>query len=212
MPDERDGLRERKKRQTRRLIAETALRLFAERGFDGVTVAEIAREAEVSEKTVFNYFPTKESLVYDDEDHLSGVLVAAVRHRLPGESALAAYAAALLENLTQLARRPQREHVARVARIAASPALRGREERLFARHCDALVALLAEETHAEPSSVEPLAVAGALVAFRRAILSAARANALARQSSIRSAALRSDAERALALLSGGLASYATRTR
>ena len=58
------GLRERKKQQTRELIAETARRLFAERGFEQVSVAEIARTADVSEKTVFNYFPTKEDLVY----------------------------------------------------------------------------------------------------------------------------------------------------
>src|SRR4051812_23242438 len=58
------GLRERKKEQTRQLIAETARRLFGERGFERVTVAEVARAAEVSEQTVFNYFPTKEDLVY----------------------------------------------------------------------------------------------------------------------------------------------------
>lgn len=57
------GLRERKKQRTRELIAETARRLFSARGFDRVTVAEIARAAEVSEQTVFNYFPTKEDLV-----------------------------------------------------------------------------------------------------------------------------------------------------
>ncbi len=206
MPGEGEGLRERKKRQTRRLIADTALRLFAERGFEGVTVAEIAREAEVSEKTVFNYFPTKEALVYEDEDRLSGVLLAAVRERLPGESALAAYAASLSANLPPLPRRA----VARRARIAASPALRGREERLFACHCDALAALLADETGTQPTDVEPLAVAGALVAFRRAILQAARANALAGAPRARPTALREDLERALAILRDGLASYAIR--
>ena len=58
------GLRERKKTQTRELISDTARDLFAESGFDRVTVAEIARRADVSEATVFNYFPTKEDLFY----------------------------------------------------------------------------------------------------------------------------------------------------
>ena len=58
------GLRQRKKQQTRQLIADTAWRLFADRGFERVTVAEIAREAQVAVATVFNYFPTKEDLFF----------------------------------------------------------------------------------------------------------------------------------------------------
>jgi len=58
-----EGLRERKKRQTREAIAQAAMALFVEHGFDAVTVADVARAADVSEKTVFNYFPAKEDLV-----------------------------------------------------------------------------------------------------------------------------------------------------
>src|SRR5437899_8340188 len=85
------GLRELKKEQTRQLIADTAWRLFADRGFDGVTVAEIAREAEVAEQTVFNYFPTKEDLFYFRLEAFEEELLSAIREREPTESALAAF-------------------------------------------------------------------------------------------------------------------------
>ncbi|SRR5713101_2451881 len=61
------GLRERKKALTRQLIADTAARLFAERGYENVAVSDVAREADVAEQTVYNYFPTKEQLVTDRE-------------------------------------------------------------------------------------------------------------------------------------------------
>src|SRR5215216_6933916 len=82
------GLRERKKQRTRQLIAETARRLFTERGFERVTVAEIARVAEVSEQTVFNYFPRKEDLVYWRLESFEDELLAAIRERAEGEPAL----------------------------------------------------------------------------------------------------------------------------
>src|SRR3954469_2117860 len=85
------GLRERKKEATRRLIAETARRLFAERGFDAVTVAEVARAADVAEKTVFNYFPTKEDLFYSNMEAFEERLLAAIRERPQGETVLEAF-------------------------------------------------------------------------------------------------------------------------
>ena len=73
------GLRERKKERTRQLIADTAKRLFAERGFEAVTVGEIARAAEVAEATVYNYFPTKEDLVYWRFESFEERLLEAIR-------------------------------------------------------------------------------------------------------------------------------------
>src|SRR3954470_11940226 len=85
------GLRERKKEATRRLIAQTARRLFAERGFDAVTVAQVARAADVAEKTVFNYFPTKEDLFYANMEAFEERLLAAIRERPAGETVLEAF-------------------------------------------------------------------------------------------------------------------------
>ena len=73
-----NGLRERKKAETRQAISDTATRLFEARGFEAVTVAEIAAAANVSAKTVFNYFPAKEDLFFDAEDTVRDALVAAV--------------------------------------------------------------------------------------------------------------------------------------
>ena len=89
--DDQPGLRERKKQQTWGLIAQTARRLFQEHGFDAVTVADIARAADISRKTVFNYFPTKEDLFYSGLEFFEARLLEAIRQRKPGESILAAF-------------------------------------------------------------------------------------------------------------------------
>ena len=84
------GLRERKKARTRRVIADAAARLFAEHGFEHVTVDQVAIAADVAKKTVFNYFPTKEDLVFDRAEVIIASLADAVAARAPGESLLAA--------------------------------------------------------------------------------------------------------------------------
>src|SRR4029450_10173735 len=91
------GLRERKKLQTRQLIAETARRLFAERGFESVTVADVARAADVSEATVFNYFPPRENLFYSGLEAFEEELLTAIRERDSGESVLTAFGRFVLE-------------------------------------------------------------------------------------------------------------------
>src|SRR6516165_419657 len=79
------GLRERKKRETRRLLSEVATRLFAERGFENVKVTEIADASNVSEKTVFNYFETKEDLILEGRVEVEADLLRSVRERESGE-------------------------------------------------------------------------------------------------------------------------------
>lgn len=85
-----EGLRERKKQQMRQRIAGIAARLFAERGFERVSMTEIASAAEVSEQTVYNYFPTKTHLLLDLDESLRADLHAAIVDRPAGVSVPAA--------------------------------------------------------------------------------------------------------------------------
>src|SRR5260370_2910183 len=147
------GLRERKKLRTRQLIAETARRLFAESGFDAVPVAAVARAAEVSEATVFNYFPTKEDLVFQGMEVFEADLLAAVRGRPAGEPIVAAF--------TRFVRQPRgflaaqdpdaARYLTQISRmIAASPALQAREREILARYTTSLANLLREGTRVGP--------------------------------------------------------------
>src|SRR5690348_1915456 len=90
-----EGLRERKKRQLRQKLTDTATAMFLERGFEAVRVAEVAAACDVSEKTVFNYFPTKESLVFDREEEQTERLRDALRDRGDGVSIVDSVLAAL---------------------------------------------------------------------------------------------------------------------
>jgi len=96
------GLRERKKERTRRHIADTAARLFAERGYEQVAVTDVARAAEVAEQTVYNYFPTKEHLVTDREGQIQDRLCELIRSRPPGITAAAAIRAFVLTTVADI--------------------------------------------------------------------------------------------------------------
>ena len=102
------GRRERKKAATRAAILDAATTLFLERGFDGVSVREIADKADVSPKTVFTHFPQKEALVFSDEDERHERLVAAVRDRAPGSSISDALKARYLAEIAAMRTGPQR--------------------------------------------------------------------------------------------------------
>jgi AcrR family transcriptional regulator len=206
------GLRERKKEQTRRLIAETARRLFSERGFERVTVAEIARVAEVSEQTVFNYFPTKEDLVYWRLQSFEEELLATIREREPGEPALAAFRRFLLAERGLLGKYdPQaREELAALTRmITESPALLAREQQIFAGYTASLAALLAEETGADAADLRSWVAANAMMGVHRALVHHARQRIVEGLRHPRLAAeVRARAEEALVLLDEGLERYA----
>src|SRR5690349_3382616 len=171
------GLRERKKQQTRELIAGTARRLFAERGFERVSVAEIARTADVSEKTVFNYFPTKEDLVYWRLESFEEELLDTLRERAAGESLLEAFGRFVRKPRGMLGRYdPEtQERLAAVSRmIASSPSLLAREQQIFAGYTRSLAALIAEETGASTDDVEPWVAANAMMGVHRRLVDFAR--------------------------------------
>jgi AcrR family transcriptional regulator len=201
------GLRERKKQQTRQLILDIAARLFVERGFDGVTVTEIARAAELSEMTVFNYFPTKEDLVFGRMEFFEEQLLAAVEQRAPQESALAAFGRTVLASADQLSARS--DMIAKAAMlIQASPALQAREREITTRYTTRLAAIFTAETGSANDDIEAWTAASALMALHRGLVEHVRNAVLAGR---RDAQLTQDAvaqaSRALARLESGLAGY-----
>ncbi|MET0769435.1 MAG: TetR/AcrR family transcriptional regulator [Solirubrobacteraceae bacterium] len=196
------GLRERKKQQTRQLIAEIARRRFAEDGFERVTVAEIAREAQVSEKTVFNYFPTKEDLVYWRLESFEQELLGTIRERGEGESVLDAFGRFVRAPRGMLGEVDEetREQLAALTRtIAASPALLARERQIFEGYTRSLAELIPGE------GIEPWVTANALMGVHRALVDFARRRVLegARHPELADE-IRVEADRALALLERGL--------
>jgi AcrR family transcriptional regulator len=211
------GLRELKKEQTRQLIADTAWRLFADRGFDRVSVAEIAREAQVAEATVFNYFPSKEDLFYYRLEAFGAQLTDAISGRDPGEPVLAAFRRYLLLEGGLLAQveTGDSEALTRLRTvnrmIDASPALLAREQRAFTRNADSLAALLAAETGAPADDIRPQVVANALMGVHRAIIDYVRRRVLADDEPARLAAdVRELTDAAFTLLGHGLRDYAAR--
>jgi AcrR family transcriptional regulator len=199
-------LRERKKQQTRQHIAETARRLFSERSFERVTVAEVARDAEVSEQTVFNYFPTKEDLVYWRLGSFEDELLATIRDREPGESVLAAFRRFLLaqRGLMGDVTPEAREQLASITRmIGESPALQAREQQIFAGYTRSLAELIAGEDGDD--GIEPWVAANALTGVHRALIAFARRRIVegARHPRL-GREVREQAEQAFALLERGL--------
>ena len=208
------GLRERKKAATRELIAETARRLFGERGFERVSVAEIARVADVSEKTVFNYFPTKEDLVYWRLESFEEELLETIRGRAAGESVLAAFGRFVRAPRGMLGRpdRETRERLAALTRtIVASPSLLAREQQIFQGYTASLAALIAEETGARPDDVEPWVAANAMMGVHRRLIDFTRERIVAgaRHPELAAEVL-AQADRGLALLERGLGGYAVK--
>jgi AcrR family transcriptional regulator len=157
------GLRERKKARTRHLIAAVAARLFAEHGYEQVSVSDIAREAEVAEQTVYNYFQTKEQLVTDRDQQISDRMVDLIKTRAPGVSAAAAvrdFVLASVDAIPRISREMWRGELGYLA--AVSPTIHRLSLEMADRQADAIAAAIRETTPvaAEVSKLQGIALAG----------------------------------------------------
>ena len=202
------GLRERKKQRTHQQITETAWRLFAERGFDQVPVAEIAREAEVSEATVFNYFPTKEDLVFHRMEEFEQELLDTLRDRPQDESIAQAFGRFVLSPRGFLASdEPDATEGMRTAArvLTSSSALRARQREILDRYTSTLAAFIAADQGMASDDIEPWVIANALIGLHGALISYSHRQALAGASNRRIARnLVTHGKRALALLERGI--------
>jgi AcrR family transcriptional regulator len=209
--DPGEGLRERKKRHTRQQISDVATALFVVRGFDHVKVAEIAEIVGVSEKTVYNYFPTKESLVFDRADEGIVRLAAALRERDADESPAKAVLRALGEDLDELEELPEEVHMFMpvfAEMVAATPALRAAWLDLQGRLVAVATEELAARADVDPRDPEPLIAARAIAGLVEVAHESRvrQIEAGLRGGELRDAVL-ADIERAARLLDTGLWSF-----
>jgi AcrR family transcriptional regulator len=145
------GLRERKKARTRRVIADAAARLFAERGYEKVAVSDVAREAEVSEQTVYNYFQTKEQLVIDRDQLVQDELSRRIRTRAPGTTAAAAIREFVLDTVEGIRRIPAEQWRGELGFLAViSPTVHRLSLEMSDRQATALAATIAETEAVAP--------------------------------------------------------------
>ena len=200
-----EGLRERKKRERRKAISDIAMALFEERGYDAVTVAEIARAADVSEQTVFNYFPAKEDLVFDEDEAMRDRLVEAIRDRPPGASLVEGFRRVPEAMLDRLDRFEGVPLVGMATIVSGSPALQRRAREIMVANAEALTRVIAEALDVPADSPRAWSVAGALLGVQfgmfRYVVSELRAGR-ERGAVLREA--RAEVERSLELLERGL--------
>ncbi|MBV9337922.1 MAG: TetR family transcriptional regulator [Solirubrobacterales bacterium] len=206
-----EGLRERKRRLTRQRISDVATILFGARGFDNVKVSQVAEIVGVSEKTVYNYFPTKESMVLDWADATVESLAQVIRECPPSESLTAAVVRAIKEDMERFQEIPD-DLVGFLPRfmelIESTPALRAAWLEIYDRIVTVATEALAARAEVDPRDPEPMIAAQALSGLG-AVALAARVRYI--EQGLRGAKLRDavlgELERAARLLDTGLWSF-----
>jgi AcrR family transcriptional regulator len=203
-----EGLRARKKRERREAIAAAAMALFLERGFDAVTVADIARAADVAEKTVYNYFPAKEDLVFRRGAARRAELIDALRALPPGASVVLPFRRKTDAFLDGVAHGPV-ERLLEVPRIVrGSVALRDRLFVEWEQEAIDLAPVIAEAAGRPPDRLEAIVVARTLAWTDRLAFRAAAQRLLAgEQPAAVAEELREQAREAYDTVERGLGSF-----
>ena len=150
--------RERKKLATRQAIADAAMRLFLDRGYDAVTVAEVAEAADVAASTVFKHFDSKEAIAFAADPAVEAHLVRAVTQRDPGVSIARSLRDFLVDSPVLVAGSPEF-----VALVRATPALTAYSDRMWSRHARAVAEAIEAETGHPASDMRLRAWTRALV-------------------------------------------------
>jgi len=211
-----EGLRERKKRLTRQHISDTATLMFMERGFDEVRVAEIAAECGVSEKTVYNYFPTKESLVFDRTDELARILRASLLDAADGRTVVEAVTRAALTHVDEVTswwEGVDRADAVRTTRrfgdmVDATPSLLAARHQMFETLLEVAAQALADRAGVSVDDPEPQLAALSVVGLWRITLRSMHVHADPSRS-VRDikADVVNDVRRAARLADAGLSSF-----
>jgi AcrR family transcriptional regulator len=208
MSIEKPGRRERKKAQSRLAISNLATKMFIERGFDAVTVAEVAAAADVSVATIFNYFDTKEELFFDRDGELIAAQRRIIVERKAGESITSVLHREFLNAIDAALPDLMADGAGFLRTIEGSSALRARVRLGFEKAEVSLAETLAEETEAVASDPTPQIVAAIVVAIQRTLIESAGAAALRGDAvAPTKRRLRQACDRAFVLLEGGMRGY-----
>jgi AcrR family transcriptional regulator len=158
------GLRERKKRRTRETIVEAAFALFAERGFDGTTIADIAEAAEIAPRTFFSYFPSKDDVVFHDFEATYATVASWLHDREPGTNTIDALRAGIISTTGEVDAERLREKRLRKRLTRENESLAAHSQHLLGKFAELLAEAVAEDLGDAPGDLRPRLVAAAATA------------------------------------------------
>lgn len=168
LPEASPGLRERKKQRTRAAIQKEALRLFLAKGFDDTTIEDIAEAVEVSPSTFFNYFPSKEAVVFEDE--LDPLILAAFEAQPAETPPIHALRTAMRTVFSRLTREQEQVMRQRMELLASTPGLRSAMLDQFAELVDQIGDVLASRAGRRPNDFALHNIAGAVLGVLMSVM------------------------------------------